>query len=165
MAGKQHLGLDEKSGLEGTFHGSVHAMEDKLDEFDDTRLLVAMLAMRRQEANSMRHRDPQYGDAMKKLASEFTAHVNKASLAPMAKTDLKQVLATYQEDFVAWMDTALAVDSEETATGAAYAAIEPDINGILGAVRTVYAEAGSANQVSRDDTMLQHRVVTRYLIG
>ncbi|HWF97500.1 MAG TPA: methyl-accepting chemotaxis protein, partial [Xanthobacteraceae bacterium] len=155
VAGKQHLGLDEKSGLEGTFHDSVHAMEDKLDEFDDTRLLVAMLAMRRQEADSMRHRDPQYGDAMKKLASEFTAHVNKASLAPMAKTDLKQVLAAYQKDFVAWMDTALAVDSEETATGAAYAAIEPDINGILGAVRTVYADAGSANQVSRDDTMLR----------
>ena len=82
VAGKQHLGLDEKSGLEGTFHDSVQAMEDKLDEFDDTRLLVAMLAMRRQEADSMRHRDPQYGDAMKKLASEFTDHVNKASLAP-----------------------------------------------------------------------------------
>ena len=36
---------------------------------------------------------------MKKLASEFTAHVNKADLGPMAKTHLKQVLATYQEDF------------------------------------------------------------------
>jgi methyl-accepting chemotaxis protein len=155
VEGKQRLGLDEKSGLEASLHDSVHAMEDKLDEFDETRLLIAMLAMRRQEADSMRHRDAQYADAMKKLASEFSVRVDKASLAPMAKTDLRQVLSIYQKDFSAWMDAALAVDGEETATGAAYAAIEPDINGILGSVKTVYAEAGAANQQSRDDTMLR----------
>jgi methyl-accepting chemotaxis protein len=155
VAGKQQLGLDEKSGLERRLNDSVHAMEDKLDEFDETRLLIAMLAMRRQEADSMRHRDPQYGDAMKKLASEFSVRVDKASLAPMAKADLRQVLSAYQTDFAAWMDAALAVDGEETATGAAYAAIDPDINRILAAVKSVYAEAGAANQQSRDATMLR----------
>ena len=101
VAGKQGLGLDENSGLEGSLHESVHAMEDKLDEFDDTRLLVAMLAMRRQEADSMRHRVAQYGEEMKKLASEFSLRVERASLAPMAKADLRQVLGAYQKDFTA----------------------------------------------------------------
>src|SRR5436189_223329 len=70
---KQRLGLDENSGLEGTLRKSVHEIETKLKDFDEPKLLVTMLMMRRHEKDFMLRRSVKYGDDMKKRGTEFIA--------------------------------------------------------------------------------------------
>jgi methyl-accepting chemotaxis protein len=152
---KQRLGLNENSGLEGALRKSVHAIETKLNEYKDPRLLVTMLMMRRHEKDFMLRRDRKYGEDIKKRAGEFTVALDATELPPAAKTDIKQKLADYQRDFFAWMDAALVLANEQKLTSDAYAAIEPVIEKVLAEVKGTYAEAESANQESRADTKLQ----------
>jgi methyl-accepting chemotaxis protein len=155
---KQRLGLNENLGLEGALRGSVHAIETKLNELKEPRLLVTMLMMRRHEKDFMLRRDAKYGGDMKKRASEMLAGV-EALDAPLAvKEDIKQKLAAYQRDFFAWLDEALKLAQEQKLTSDAFAAIEPQIDSMLAAVKGTYSKADTANQVSRADTKLQMQI-------
>ena len=51
----------------------MHAIETALKEFDEPRLAVTMLMMRRHEKDFMLRRNAKYGDDIKKRAAEFTA--------------------------------------------------------------------------------------------
>jgi methyl-accepting chemotaxis protein len=152
---KRRLGLNENSGLEGALRKSVHAIETRLNEFKDPRLLVTMLMMRRHEKDFMLRRDPKYGGDIKKRAAEFTAALDATELPSAAKDDIKQKLADYQRDFFAWMDVALTLANEQKLTSDAYASIEPVIEKMLTAVKDTYAEADAANQASRANTKMQ----------
>jgi methyl-accepting chemotaxis protein len=155
VAAKQKLGLDENSGLEGALRGSVHAIESKLNEFKEPRLQVTMLMMRRHEKDFMLRREPKYGDDIKKRAAEFLAGLDHTDIPAAAKDDLKQKLATYQRDFLAWMDAALTLANEQRLTSDAFGTIEPTIEAMLGTANETYGKAESANRISRADTKLQ----------
>src|SRR6185436_6485594 len=97
VALKLKLGLDENSGLEGTLRKSVHEIETALKSFDEPRLAVSMLMMRRHEKDFMLRRAVKYGDDMKKRAAEFTAGLGTAGNIPAAaRTDVAAKLAAYQ---------------------------------------------------------------------
>jgi len=146
---KHRLGLDENSGLEGALRASVHAIETKLKEFDEPRLAVTMLMMRRHEKDFMLRRDPKYGEDIKKRAVEFTAGLTAANMPAAAKDELSHKLAAYQRDFAAWMDAALVVAKEQKTTSDAYAAIEPAIEAVMRSVAQTLAGAEAADQKSR----------------
>ena len=131
---RQRLGLDEKSGLEGALRASVHAIEVKLNELKDPRLLVTMLMMRRHEKDFMLRRDARYGEDIKKRAAEMLAGLDAVGVAADVKDDIKRKLADYQRDFFAWMETALKVANEQKLTSDVYAEIEPAIEALLQAV-------------------------------
>jgi methyl-accepting chemotaxis protein len=152
---RQRLGLDEKSGLEGALRASVHAIEVKLNEFKEPRLLVTMLMMRRHEKDFMLRRDPRYGEDIKKRASEMLADLDAVGVPADVKDDIKRKLSDYQRDFFAWMETALKVASEQKLTSDAYAETEPEIDGLLQAVTRLEAQADTANQEARAQTKLQ----------
>jgi methyl-accepting chemotaxis protein len=152
------LGLDENSGLEGALRRSVHAIEAKLNQLKEPRLLVTMLMMRRHEKDFMLRRDAKYGEDMKKRAAEFVNGLDATDIPPEAKDGIKRDLAAYQRDFSAWMNAALAFASEQKATSDAYAAIEPTIDAMLASVKAAHARAEAANQVSRADTRLQMQI-------
>jgi methyl-accepting chemotaxis protein len=155
---KVRLGLKESVGLEGALRDSVHAIETKLNELKEPRLMVTMLMMRRHEKDFMLRRDPKYGGDMKKRASEFIAGLETLNAPPAVKEELKQLLATYQRDFFAWMDEALKLANEQKLTSDSYAAIEPQIDAMLATVKETYSKADAANQVSRADTKLQMQI-------
>jgi methyl-accepting chemotaxis protein len=155
---KQRLGLNENLGLEGALRGSVHAIETKLNELKEPKLLVTMLMMRRHEKDFMLRRDAKYGGDMKKRAAEMIAGLEAVDAPTAVKDDIKQKLAAYQRDFFAWMDAALVLANEQKQTSDAYAAIEPVIDAMLGAVKETYVKADAANQVSRADTKLQMQI-------
>src|SRR5262245_30485082 len=59
---QKELGLNESSGLEGALRASIEAIEKKLNDFDDPRIEVAMLMMRRHELDFMlSHEDRKSG--------------------------------------------------------------------------------------------------------
>jgi methyl-accepting chemotaxis protein len=152
---RRNLGLNEESGLEGTLRTSVHGIESKLKEFDEPRLLVTMLMMRRHEKDFMLRRKPSYGEDMKKRANEFATALAATTISAAAQADINGKLATYQRDFFAWMAGAQLVAREQQAVSDAYAAIEPQIAVLEQAVERVRTSSEAADAASRAATTWQ----------
>jgi methyl-accepting chemotaxis protein len=158
------LGLKENLGLEGALRNSVHGIEDKLKEFDEPRLAVIMLMMRRHEKDFMLRREATYGDEMKKRAAEFAVALAGAGMPAVAKDDITLKLAAYQRDFFSWMNAALALADEAKATTAAYATIEPVIETAQQSIGRVYMAADAAEQAANAGTLLQMKVVISVVV-
>ncbi|TQF33807.1 HAMP domain-containing methyl-accepting chemotaxis protein [Bradyrhizobium sp. UNPA324] len=146
---RRRLGLDEKSGLEGSLRASVHGIESQVDQLLNSQLKVIMLMMRRHEKDFMLRRDARYGDDMKKRAAEFAGSLDAAAIPDNAKTELRQKLADYQRDFVAWMETALKLATELKAMSEAFAAVEPVIEQISKSVDQIRIEGDRLNEAER----------------
>src|SRR5689334_5837601 len=155
---KQKLGLNEEAGLEGRLRGSVHAIEAKVDQLHEPALLVTMLMMRRHEKDFMLRRDAIYGGDMKNRAAEFTAAVEGADVPAPAKAELNRLLADYQRDFQAWMDTALKLAAELKATSDSFSAVEPVIEAVSKSVNAIRLEAEQQNAIQRDRIQWQMEI-------
>jgi methyl-accepting chemotaxis protein len=155
---KQKLGLNEEAGLEGRLRGSVHAIEAKVDQLHEPALLVTMLMMRRHEKDFMLRRDAKYGGDMKKRAAEFTAGIEGADIPAPAKAELNRLLADYQRDFQAWMDTALKLAAELKATSDSFSAVEPVIEAVSKSVNAIRLEAEQQNAIQRDRIQWQMEI-------
>jgi methyl-accepting chemotaxis protein len=152
---QKDLGLTESLGLEGALRASIEAIEKKLNDFDDPRIEVAMLMMRRHELDFMLSHDPRYGEAMKKGAIEFERSLVSAPFPPLVKQDLAQKLQAYQRDFFAWMDAATVLTNEQKATLEAYETIDPTIEAVLKSVERIRDEAETAYADSRRNVSMQ----------
>ena len=152
---QKELGLTESLGLEGALRASIEVIEKKLNDFDDPRIEVAMLMMRRHELDFMLSHDPRYGEAMKKGAIEFERSLVSAPFPPLVKQDLAQKLQAYQRDFFAWMDAATVLTNEQKATLEAYETIDPTIEAVLKSVERIRDEAETAYAASRRSVSMQ----------
>ena len=151
---RMRLGLDEKSGLEGTLRKSVHSAEQTLKELGEQGLTNVMLMMRRHEKDFMLRRDAKYGDEMKKRAIEFTALLAAVSAGSDVKQTLTQKIADYQRDFFAWMDAAQTMAAQQKSASEAFSAIEPAIGAVEKSVDAIRADAETAYAVSTSQTEL-----------
>jgi len=162
---QKQLGLNESSGLEGALRASIELIEKKLNDFDDPRIEVAMLMMRRHELDFMLSHDPRYGEAMKKGAIEFERSLVSAPFPPLVKQDLAQKLQAYQRDFFAWMETSLALAGEVKAMSESFAAVEPVIEAISGEVNGLRAAADRSRIEVRDAVQWQMTVAILLIAG
>jgi methyl-accepting chemotaxis protein len=161
---QKELGLNESLGLEGALRASIEAIEKKLNDFDDPRIEVAMLMMRRQELDFMLSHDPRYGEAMKKGAIEFERSLVSSPFPPLVKQDLAQKLQAYQRDFFAWMDAATVLAKEQKATLGAYETIDPAINAVLKAVERIRDDSEAAYAASRRSISIQAGIAIPLII-
>jgi len=165
VSGQKELGLNQSLGLDGALRASIEAIEKKLNDFDDPRIEVAMLMMRRHELDFMLNHDPRYGEAMKKGAVEFERSLASAPFPPAVKQDLAQKLHAYQRDFFAWMDAATVLAKEQKATLEAYETIEPMIEAVLKAVERIRDDAEAAYTTNRTNVSLQAGLAIPLIIG
>jgi methyl-accepting chemotaxis protein len=161
---RRKLGLNETSGLEGALRKSVHAIETKLREFDEPRLMVTMLMMRRHEKDFMLRRDAKYGEDIKKRAAEFTKFMASTTIDSAAKDDIAQKLAAYQRDFFAWMEGAQALAREQRAVSDAYAKVDPEITALQQAVESLRRNGEAAEATSRDRTTRQMQIAILVIV-
>jgi methyl-accepting chemotaxis protein len=155
---RRKLGLTEELGLEGALRKSVHEIETALNKFDEPRLAVTMLMMRRHEKDFMLRRAPKYGDDMKKRVAEFTTGLAASAIPQAARDDIKVKLANYQRDFFEWMAAAQVFGNEQKQMSDSYAAIEPMIAAAQTSAEKVRGESEAAYEVARGDTKLHMQV-------
>jgi methyl-accepting chemotaxis protein len=103
VSAQKVVGFNENDGLQGKLRAAVHSIESKLKTFDQPRLSILMLMMRRHEKDFMLRGDEKYGDELKKRADEFTAELKKVDLPDDAKADIIKLLDTYKSSFLAYM--------------------------------------------------------------
>jgi methyl-accepting chemotaxis protein len=97
------IGFNENDGLQGKLRGAVHTVEAQLKKYDEPRLAVLMLMMRRHEKDFMLRGDEKYGDELRKRADEFSAELKKADLPAETKAEISKLVDVYKTSFLAFM--------------------------------------------------------------
>jgi len=150
---QQHkLGLTPDTGLEGALRTSVHAIEDSLASFKDSRLNELMLMMRRHEKDYMLRRDLQYRDQFKQAVTTFADALAASAVPAPDKDGIRKKLSSYQTDFFAYVETSQLLQAKQSETSNAYAKIEPNIEAIVQTTSKLESDADSNVATARDNT-------------
>jgi methyl-accepting chemotaxis protein len=147
------LGLTPDTGLEGSLRNSVHAIEDSLARFKDSRLNELMLMMRRHEKDFMLRHDLQYRDQFKQAVTAFGDALASSAVPDSDKADIGKKLSAYQTEFLAYVDATEALLSKQVETSDAYAKIEPDIVAMAQSIAQFSVDANATAATVRDETV------------
>jgi methyl-accepting chemotaxis protein len=136
------LGLNENEGLQGKLRQAVHVVEKRLAEFDQPRLSVLMLMMRRHEKDFMLRGEEKYGDQLTERVEEFEPALKATDLPAATKEEIQGLIQTYRQSFMAFMVGKSTLNDEDEDLVAIYGRIRP----ILVEVRTAAEERYGAAQ-------------------
>jgi len=130
VSAQKLMGYNENDGLQGKLRAAVHSVESKLKTFDQPRLSVLMLMMRRHEKDFMLRGDEKYGDELKKRAGEFLVELQKTDLPADAKAEIVKLVDTYKTSFLSYMagQSTLVEEAEDLAQ--IYDRMRPNLNGV-----------------------------------
>jgi methyl-accepting chemotaxis protein len=96
------IGFNENEGSQGKLRTAVHTVEEKLKQYDQPRLAVLMLMMRRHEKDFMLRGGEKYGDELRKRADEFSVELTKADLPSETKAEIGKLVGIYKTSFLAY---------------------------------------------------------------
>jgi methyl-accepting chemotaxis protein len=150
VSAERLIGLNENQGLQGKLREAVHTVEKRLAEFDQPRLAVLMLMMRRHEKDFMLRRDQKYAGELKKAAAEFSKSLAAAEIASALTAEITLKLEKYQNEFSAWVDTAQQVAGYDATMMKTFRGLEPLIVEVGQGVERLYKEADMAEAATRD---------------
>ncbi len=123
--GHRTLGLDEKSGLQGSLRKSVHEVEARLKAASLDALTVKMLMMRRHEKDFMLRGKEKYVGDVAARQKEFLDLLAGTSLAADEKQAVTDLLAAYVRDFDAYAAASIKLVGDTKALSSIFAEIEP----------------------------------------
>jgi methyl-accepting chemotaxis protein len=132
VAAQRNLGFDENIGLQGKLRAAVHAVEGDLKGYDQPRLTILMLMMRRHEKDFMLRGDEKYGDELQKRAQEFDGALADAAMPDAAKAAIGKLIETYRMSFLGYMVGQSALNEEAADLTQIYDQLRP----VLAAVRS-----------------------------
>ncbi len=121
----QLIGYDQNSGLRGSLRASVHEVEEALSAFDQPRLSVTMLMMRRHEKDFLMRIDDRYIGRMADRLAEFTPALAASTIPRAEQQAISELMAAYHRDFNAMAQERLAVAALGEQLEQAYAAVLP----------------------------------------
>jgi len=110
-------GLDEESGLQGTFRNAVHELEERAGHYNVDRLYLLLLQVRRGEKDLGLRREPQYRQNVYDLLDEMRAEVAASELRDDTKQTLYGEITAYRERFDRYADRVLAGEPTEGGKG------------------------------------------------
>jgi methyl-accepting chemotaxis protein len=124
------IGLNENDGLQGKLRAAVHSVETRLKTFDQPRLAVLMLMMRRHEKDFILRGDEKYGDELGKRAGEFLTELNKSELPDDAKAEIAKLVQSYKASFLAFMAGQSTLTEEAEDLGQIYDRLRPALTAV-----------------------------------
>ncbi len=137
-------GLTPEAGLRGNMRESVSKVEAKLKEFDEPRLTIIMLTMRRHEKNFLMWIDQKYVERMEERLAEFTGALGASSIPPEAQREISRLMAAYQKDFKALSGLRLSLVSETKMLSEIFAGIQPKLERLVVDAEEDFAKAAAA---------------------
>ncbi|WP_257166210.1 methyl-accepting chemotaxis protein [Bradyrhizobium sp. SRS-191] len=133
VAAQKTIGFDENDGLQGKLRSAVRSIETQLTKYDQPRLAVLMLMMRRHEKDFMLRGDPKYGDDLRKRVDEFGAELAKSDLPDAIKAEIVKLMDVYRASFLAFMAGQTRLLGEAAELTRHYESISPTLQGIRSA--------------------------------
>jgi methyl-accepting chemotaxis protein len=148
-AAQRTLGFTENDGLQGELRDAVHKVEKRLFEFDQPRLAVLMLMMRRHEKDFMLRGDEKYGDQVGKRVAEFVPLLAASSLDPEVKAEIDGLIKAYEASFMSFMVGAGTLKEEAEDLASIYGRLQPLIVEVQRAAEANYQRAQAEILTSR----------------
>jgi methyl-accepting chemotaxis protein len=124
------IGFNENDGLQGKLRAAVHTVETQLKKFDQPRLAVLMLMMRRHEKDFMLRGDEKYGAELRKRAEEFAVELAKADLPADAKAEITKLIDVYRSSFLAYMAGQSTLTEEAADLAQIYDRLRPTLSAV-----------------------------------
>ncbi|MDJ0943703.1 MAG: methyl-accepting chemotaxis protein [Kiloniellales bacterium] len=149
----EQLGLNEKSGLQGTLRAAVHAVEAKLKEANLDALTIKMLMMRRHEKDFMLRGAEKYIGRLDKRRQEFDALLAANDLPSSFKDEVSARMDDYQKGFHAWAKASLALRKETASLSEIFAGMGEDFVHVFA--------AGTEGLVAAEASLASARGLTR----
>ncbi|GLS44981.1 hypothetical protein [Methylobacterium brachythecii] len=144
-AAQRTLGLTEKDGVQGSLREAVHAVEKRLFSFDEPRLSVLMLMMRRHEKDFILRGEDKYVDELRDRVREFKPALTASALSQEVKTELGTLIGSYEARFMAYAAGASTLKEEAD-----------DLASIFGRLDPLVAEVETA--VEQEDAAMQAEI-------
>lgn len=155
---EMRVGLNEESGLLGGLRQSVHNVEGSLKKFDNDKLAVKMLMMRRHEKDYLARGDDKYVARMAERKAEFEALLARSDIPMAEKNKITLNMNSYHQDFNALVKGMKDVQSEISAFRASVHATEPEFERVQAVVGQLQAE----NAIFQDG--LKSRIILLVII-
>jgi methyl-accepting chemotaxis protein len=133
VSAQKLVGFNENDGLQGKLRNAVHSVESKLKTYDQPRLAVLMLMMRRHEKDFMLRGDEKYGDELNKRVGEFMTELKTAELPADAKGEIAKLIDTYKTSFMAFMVGQGSLNEEAEDLAQIYDRLRPTLNKVRSA--------------------------------
>ncbi len=111
------MGLDENSGLQGSFRERIHRLHDLSRNYNVDRLYTTLLQIRRSEKDLALRRDPMYRDRVRRLVVEFRQLVETSALQTAVKEKLLAELGVYTRTFEPYADSVLRTGNPDGGKG------------------------------------------------
>lgn len=141
VALQSRVGLTENDGLMGALRQSVHQVEETLQARHDLPTALQMLQMRRHEKDFFARRDPKYREELTKRLGEFEQALRASPLTPALRADITAQITRYHEDFQTAAAATLDAMAAARTLSEHYAALEPQLDGLVASARKAMAEA------------------------
>jgi methyl-accepting chemotaxis protein len=146
------VGFNENSGLEGNLREAVHQIEARLAEFDEPRLTILMLMMRRHEKDFLLRGDEKYGADITKRGEEFVKALDASPIGAPVRDELKKLLDRYQSSFMSLMVGRGTLKEESDDLSEIYTNAGPLVAEVKKAAAERFEEAQTAIAATREAT-------------
>jgi methyl-accepting chemotaxis protein len=133
VSAQKLVGFNENDGLQGKLRNAVHSVESKLKTYDQPRLAVLMLMMRRHEKDFMLRGEEKYGDELNKRVDEFLTALKTADLPAEAKPEITKLIDTYKSSFMAFMVGQESLNEEAEDLAQIYDRLRPNLTNVRNA--------------------------------
>lgn len=144
-----NVGLTEEDGLRGSLRASVHAVEEKLNDFDAPRLSVLMLMMRRHEKDFLMRGDEKYVEHMATRQDEFAQRLSSTRMKASEREAVQTLVTAYHDDFKQMAQGWLEIHRQNAALDQHFAKIQPILQTLSEQVQVEVAEAVRSYQSIR----------------
>ncbi|WP_052272465.1 methyl-accepting chemotaxis protein [Leisingera sp. ANG-M7] len=136
----RRLGLDEKSGLQGSLRSAVHEVETRLKDLNRPEMQVKMLMMRRHEKDFMLRGTDKYLGRLDARVAEFLEFPSSYYADPAQRTEVEALLKTYQNAFQSFASESMAEKQLRKELSARFADAEPVLMSLRDQSRMLLAE-------------------------
>lgn len=97
-------GLDENSGLQGSFRVSVHALEEIISGMQYDKLYIDLLQLRRREKDYLLRGDERYVALTLNIVRSIQKRIESSNFDPNSKYKFLNLLTNYENDFTALVE-------------------------------------------------------------
>lgn len=151
----QQIGFDQNSGLRGSLRGSVHSVEEALSTFDQPRLSVLMLMMRRHEKDFLMRVEERYIGRMADRLAEFESAMRTSTIPVARQGEIMTLMNAYHQDFNVMAEQRLRLAGQETDLEQSYADVLPYMTQLQDSTTERFNAADSALAESSRATLLR----------
>jgi methyl-accepting chemotaxis protein len=100
------MGLDENSGIQGSFRNRIHRLHELSAHYNVDRLYTSLLQIRRDETDLALRGDPRHREHVRQWVTEFRQLVETSELQEAVRQKLLAELAIYARTFAPHADSA-----------------------------------------------------------